>query len=114
MQCHPSLGQRLVGALVDGIGVGTGGSHSAFGVGMSTGVGTTKTEPPVSNRWLQLVITQRSDGKVLYEGKAESLGESTNVNPVMPLLVEALFKDFPGKSGTTNHVELGPEPKPAK
>ncbi len=96
-----------------GIGVGTGGGHSAFGMGMSTGVGTTPNEPPVSNRWLQLVITQRSDGKVLYEGKAESLGQGTNINPVMPLLVEALFKDFPGKSGTTNHVELGPEPKPA-
>jgi len=96
-----------------GIGVGTGGRNSAFGVGMSTGVGTAKAEPPVSNRWLKLVITRRSDGQVLYEGSAESLGESTNINPAMPLLVQALFKDFPGKSGTTDHVELGPEPRPA-
>jgi hypothetical protein len=95
-----------------GIGVGTGSRHSAFGVGMSTGVGTPKSEPPVSNRWLKLTISRRSDGQVLYEGTATSLGEGQNLNLVMPQLVQALFKDFPGKNGTTTHVELGPEPKP--
>ena len=95
-----------------GIGVGTASRHSAFGVGMSTGVGEAKPEPPVTNRWLKMTIRRRSDGQVLYEGTASSLGEGRNLNLVMPQLVQALFKDFPGKNGTTNHVELGPEPKP--
>ncbi len=97
-----------------GIGVGTGGRHSDVGVGVATGVGHREPSPGLSNRWLQLVITRRTDGHQLYEGKATSLGESRNIDLVMPQLVAALFKDFPGKSGTTNHVELGPEPKPAK
>jgi Domain of unknown function (DUF4136) len=97
-----------------GVGVGTGGGHSAFGLGVSTGVGERKSEPPATNRWLQLVISRRSDGQVLYEGKATSLGDGQSINPVMPLLIDALFKDFPGKNGTTNHVTLGPEPKPSK
>ncbi|HKJ75353.1 MAG TPA: DUF4136 domain-containing protein [Alphaproteobacteria bacterium] len=95
-----------------GIGVGTGSRHTGFGMGVSTGVGTPRSDKPVNNRWLQMVITRRSDGQQLYEGKVTSLGEGDSINPVMPLLIDALFKDFPGKSGTTSHVELGPEPKP--
>jgi hypothetical protein len=94
-----------------GFGVGTGGRHTDVGVGVATGIGSTPPPRTLANRWLQLVVTRRADGQQLYEGKATSLGESRNIDLVMPQLIEALFKDFPGKTGTTSHVVLGPEPQ---
>ena len=39
--------------------------------------------------------------KVLYEGNVQSSGKSSQLATVMPAMVKALFKEFPGKSGST-------------
>lgn len=44
---------------------------------------------------------------VLYEGSVKSSGSSSQLPRVMPAMIEALFKSFPGKSGATRR-ELVP------
>ena len=39
--------------------------------------------------------------KMLYEGSVKSSGSSSQISKVMPAMVKALFKEFPGKSGST-------------
>jgi hypothetical protein len=54
--------------------------------------------------WLA-VVDSKSVGtenlSVLYEGTVKSSGSSSQLSKVMPAMVEALFKEFPGKSGDT-------------
>ena len=38
---------------------------------------------------------------VLYEGSVKSAGSSSQLAKVMPAMIKALFKEFPGKSGST-------------
>lgn len=42
----------------------------------------------------------------LYEGTVRSTGSSGVLSEVLPALVEALFKDFPGTSGRTTVVDV--------
>lgn len=39
-----------------------------------------------------------------YEAKARSAGGNNNLNQVAPYMVEAIFKNFPGRSGETERV----------
>lgn len=62
-------------------------------------------------RWLVLQIVRadldQDDPKwMVFEGRAESRGENKRLNEVMPLLVQALFTEFPGRSGETTEVEI--------
>lgn len=41
-----------------------------------------------------------------YEAKAKSAGSGGNLNQVAPYMIEAIFKDFPGKSGETRQVNV--------
>lgn len=59
---------------------------------------------------LNLEIRQ-TDGKKLYEGRAESEGRENSMPVVVPKLVKAIFVNFPGKSGTTTKVVIKPEEK---
>jgi len=45
-------------------------------------------------------------GKLLsvYEGKVVSDGSEEELFVVMPYLIEALFKEFPGNNGSTRNV----------
>jgi hypothetical protein len=38
---------------------------------------------------------------VLYDGSVKSSGPSSQLSEVIPAMIEALFKSFPGKSGET-------------
>lgn len=42
----------------------------------------------------------------VYEGRVASSGSSSEISEVLPIMIEALFKDFPGKSGKTESVVL--------
>jgi hypothetical protein len=42
----------------------------------------------------------------VYEGTATSLGASNELGPVAPKLIDALFADFPGKSGVARTAKL--------
>jgi hypothetical protein len=44
-------------------------------------------------------------GPAVYEGRAVNRGRSDEITPVMPVLVNALFRNFPGVSGKTVTVE---------
>lgn len=42
----------------------------------------------------------------VFEGKAISTGLNGQIEPVMPYMLEAVFKDFPGRSGASNTVTV--------
>jgi len=66
-------------------------------------------------RDLRLELTMRkSGGDTLFEGRADTTIPNTDVTTVMPFLVQALFTDFPGESGTIRTVELERERKPQR
>jgi hypothetical protein len=60
----------------------------------------------VYTRRLQLEIVDANTGEVQFEGRALSEGSSQELSQVMPYLVEAMFRNFPGESGTTKVVEI--------
>lgn len=45
--------------------------------------------------------TEEYEFKKVYEGKAVSEGSTDNLASVMPPIIESLFEEFPGESGTT-------------
>lgn len=45
-------------------------------------------------------------GKRYYEGRAETSDATTANAPVVPTLVRALFRDFPGNNGQTRRVDV--------
>ncbi len=42
----------------------------------------------------------------VFEGHALSAGQNGQLEPVMPYILDALFKDFPGRSGETQTVSV--------
>ncbi len=42
----------------------------------------------------------------VFEGRALSEGLNGQITPVMPFIIDALFKDFPGASGSTKTVRV--------
>jgi len=102
---------RPTGAVEDegpqvGIGMGTAGRHTAFGVG--TGFSLSGGPKQVYMYDLSLVLSAADTGDHIFEGRAVARGTDTTLSPVMPELVAALFTDFPGVSGETRHVKLKP------
>jgi hypothetical protein len=59
---------------------------------------------------VSLKIDQK-DGKRLFEGRAEAASTSNRLQYLVPNLVEALFTDFPGRSGETVRISVAPEKK---
>ena len=79
-----------------------------MGVGLSTGFGNSNTKTDYIST-LSLVIIKQSDGKRVYEGHVENKGRNPNLQQVMPFLVQSLFTDFPGLSGTSSRVQIAPK-----
>ncbi len=89
-----------------GIGGGGGGGYGGgvgLGGGISTGIGSKTREVLVSELAVQL--RRRSDGTIVWEGRAQSGGLSgsgqVQPNASAAKLAAALFKGFPGESGLT-------------
>ncbi len=87
-----------------GIGGGSFGSHVGIGIGTSFGVGGKASRDTVITR-LSVRLKNRSDGKPVWEGRAETQAPA-NAPSAQPglaadKLASALFKDFPGRSGET-------------
>lgn len=59
----------------------------------------------VYNAMLTMEV-RRPDGELLFEGRAETETRTKAVPEVVPLLVEALFENFPGPSGVTRRVRI--------
>ena len=62
----------------------------------------------VYERTFEMAI-QRRDGAKLFEGRVTSLGRNKVLPEVIPYLVQAMFTEFPGQSGTTLAVRIKPE-----
>lgn len=91
-----------------GVGVGSGSRRgTSMGVGISTGFGASNNERQYVSR-LTLNIIDLTTGNRLYEGHVESIIRDQNLSQTMPLLINALFQDFPGESGTSNVVKVTP------
>lgn len=58
---------------------------------------------------IDLKIDRRADGVRLFEGKAEAVSTSNRLPYLVPNLVEAMFTDFPGRSGETVRISVAPE-----
>ncbi len=63
---------------------------------------------------IDLNIKRNSDGKSLFEGKAEAKSRSNKLPYLVPNLIEAMFTDFPGNSGEVVRISVAPEPKGKK
>ncbi|WP_238473971.1 DUF4136 domain-containing protein [Altericroceibacterium spongiae] len=63
---------------------------------------------------VEMKIDRASDGKRLFEGRAEAVSTSDRLQYLVPNLVEAMFTDFPGNSGETVRISIAPENQPVK
>jgi hypothetical protein len=63
---------------------------------------------------IDLDIKRNSDGKSLFEGKAEAKSRSNRLSYLVPNLIEAMFTGFPGNSGEVVRISVAPEPKGKK
>jgi hypothetical protein len=86
-----------------GIGGGTGGWRGGVGGGASFGVGGGPRA--LTGTLLEVRLKRRSDGSVIWEGRATSEvpARSPLAQPPAAVgrLADALFRDFPGDSGRT-------------
>lgn len=62
---------------------------------------------------IDMKIDRRADGVRLFEGKAEAVSRSNQLQYLVPNLVEAMFTGFPGNSGETVRITVAPEDKKA-
>jgi len=98
------------GGLTLGLGGGGGGFRSGVGGGASVGIplgGRRSNE--VIGTMLSVQIKRRSDGSVIWEGRAmgEARAGSPEADPDQAVrrLAAALFQGFPGESGRTVEVK---------
>jgi hypothetical protein len=88
-----------------GLGGGSFGRGGGLGGGVSTGFGS-KTRDVLSSE-LHVQLRRRSDGTVVWEGRAQRTGLSGPDNQpgdTAQRLAAALMKGFPGESGITTSV----------
>ncbi len=87
-----------------GVGGGSFGRGGGIGIGTSFGLGGGSSGEVIVSR-LAVRIKQKSDGKALWEGRAETSAtvRSAAAQPGLAAekLATALFQDFPGRSGET-------------
>jgi len=92
------------------VSVGVGGSTGSYGSGVGLGIGINLGGQPKDKiaTELSVRITNRNSGSVVWEGRAwvEAKQGSPASQPGLAAakLAEALFRDFPGVSGTTIRV----------
>ena len=92
------------------ISVGVGGSTGSYGSGVGLGIGINLGGQPKDKivTELSVRISKRIDSSVIWEGRSavEAKQGSPASQPGLAAakLAEALFRDFPGESGTTIRV----------
>lgn len=97
------------------IGIGFGsesyGRHGAVGVGFGTSfpIGG-RDRDQIAMRTVTLVIERRADGSRVFEGRARSMGPAANFTRAIPLMIDAIFDNFPGESGRTVTVDAAVTP----
>ncbi len=93
------------------VSVGVGGRTGGYGSGVGLGIGINLGGRPKDRiaTELSVQIARRSDGDIIWEGRSavEAKDGSPASQPGLAAskLAEALFRDFPGESGTTIRVK---------
>lgn len=64
----------------------------------------------VYTSYLDLDIRRR-DGQAVFEGTARARSRTDDLTRLVPPLVEAIFTDFPGRSGETVKITIPSEPR---
>jgi len=103
-RARPDPSYRPAAGPMVGFGIGGYGSH--VGGGLSTAVDLSDSDRIYHLHTVSLVIAEADGGNRLYEGSAGGYALGSQLPQVMPLLIEALFRDWPGASGTSNTVKL--------
>lgn len=89
------------------VSVGVGGSTGSYGSGLGLGLGIDLSGPPPEQVETRLSVSIRdgAQGRTLWEGRAAFTVSAKSPLSQAPLgaakMAEALFKDFPGRSGET-------------
>lgn len=92
------------------VSVGVGGGTGSYGSGVGLGVGIDLSGPPPDMVETELAVTikDRASGQSLWEGRAMFAVSAKSPLAQSQLgaakVAEALFKDFPGRSGETIEV----------
>ena len=81
------------------------GHGFGYGYGYGLGYSSYRTAYTVYERALEMVI-ERNGGGVLFEGLVKSVGREKNLTKIMPVLVRAMFTNFPGESGVTERIKI--------
>ncbi|MFN3233380.1 MAG: DUF4136 domain-containing protein [Alphaproteobacteria bacterium] len=111
---HLDYGQSPVGDFDDrpssslsiGVSGGSGGYHGGgVGVGFGTSFPVGEPRGGSASREVTLEIDRVDTGERVFEGRARSIGPARNFEGALPYMIDALFEDFPGQSGTTVTVE---------
>jgi hypothetical protein len=91
-----------------GLGGGTFGRHVGVGGGVTFPIGKSRTRELIGTQ-LAVQIKRRSDGTVIWEGRAmsEARSDTPYAEPAAAVrrLAAALFQGFPGDSGRTITVK---------
>lgn len=82
-----------------------GGGYGAWGGGWNAPEVYSVTQ---YNSQLALRIVRNADKASVFEGRAETVSTSNNLNQLVPNLVTAIFTNFPGSSGETVQVTFDP------
>lgn len=69
------------------------------------------TSYTVYNSMLEMKIDRAADNRRLFEGTASAQSLSNKLTYLVPNLIEAMFTDFPGRSGENVKITVAPEPK---
>jgi hypothetical protein len=92
-----------------GVGGASFGRHTGVGGGVGTTVPLGSRERFIVGTRIMVQIKRRSDGTVIWEGRAmtEARGQSPEASPqaAVTKLAHALFLGFPGESGRTITVK---------
>ena len=62
----------------------------------------------VYNSFLDMDIKRTADGQALFEGTAQARSRTNDLPALVPNLVEAMFTNFPGRSGETVRITVPP------
>lgn len=87
-----------------GVGVGGVGRHVGVSVGTVFGVGNSKPKE-VYSRYLSIALKNQASAETIYEGRVTSDGRENSPSLILPIMVDALFADFPGPNGATTKFE---------
>ena len=65
----------------------------------------------VYRSYVAMRINRTANGESVFEGRSEATTRSDDLPSLVPNLVQALFTNFPGRSGETIHVSIDPPAK---